>query len=104
MTRAKPGCSWERFCGDHDTPTVRYLGFIAVADKVRKEAPAIIARLHQLGVKARCHADRRWSSASPPPSAKACGVDEVHANLLPQDKVRVITETKGIGASIGDGR
>jgi len=36
---------------------------------------------------------------------KACGVDEVHADLLPQDKVRVIAKLKELGktAMVGDG-
>ncbi len=40
-----------RILGEHDAPTVRYLGFIAVADKVRREAPAMIAKLRELGIK-----------------------------------------------------
>jgi Cd2+/Zn2+-exporting ATPase len=37
--------------------------------------------------------------------AKKCGIDEVHADLLPQDKVRVIQKLKEAGrtAMIGDG-
>jgi Cd2+/Zn2+-exporting ATPase len=37
--------------------------------------------------------------------AKQAGVDEFHADLLPEDKVRVIKELKGIGpvAMVGDG-
>ena len=39
--------------------------------------------------------------------ARACGVDEFHADLLPQDKVRVIKKLKkrspGKTAMIGDG-
>jgi Cd2+/Zn2+-exporting ATPase len=90
--------------GEHDHPTVRYLGFVAVADKVRKEAPAIVARLRQLGVKriVMLTGDGKRVAAA---VAKACGVDEVHADLLPQDKVRVIQKLKEAGrtAMIGDG-
>jgi Zn2+/Cd2+-exporting ATPase len=85
-------------------PTVRYLGFIAVADKVRAEAPVIVARLRQLGVKriVMLTGDGPRVAAA---VAKACGVDEVHADLLPQDKVRVIDKLKAAGrtAMIGDG-
>jgi Cd2+/Zn2+-exporting ATPase len=37
--------------------------------------------------------------------AKRCGVDEVHADLLPQDKVRVIEGLRAAGrvAMVGDG-
>jgi Cd2+/Zn2+-exporting ATPase len=100
----KTGMLVGEILGEQDKPTVRYLGFIAVADKVRKEAPAIVARLRQLGVKriAMLTGDgNRVANAV----AKACGVDEVYADLLPQDKVRVITKLKESGktAMIGDG-
>ena len=55
----KTGMLVGEICGEHDKPTVRYLGFIAVADKVRAEAPAIVARLRELGVKTHRHAHRR---------------------------------------------
>jgi Zn2+/Cd2+-exporting ATPase len=100
----KTGMLVGEICGEHDRPTVHYLGFIAVADKVRAEAPAIIARLRKLGVKriAMLTGDGPRVAAA---VAKACGVDEVHADLLPQDKVRVITKLKEAGrtAMIGDG-
>jgi Cd2+/Zn2+-exporting ATPase len=90
--------------GDESQPCVRYLGFIAVADKVRAEAPQIVARLRELGVKriAMLTGDgTRVANAV----ARACGVDEVHADLLPQDKVRVIKRLKEAGrtAMVGDG-
>jgi Cd2+/Zn2+-exporting ATPase len=85
-------------------PTVRYLGFIAVADRVRAEAPQIVARLRELGVKriAMITGDGPRVAAA---VAKKCGVDEVHAGLLPQDKVRVIQKLKEAGrvAMVGDG-
>jgi Cd2+/Zn2+-exporting ATPase len=85
-------------------PTVRYLGFVAVADKVRAEAPQIVARLRELGVKriVMITGDGPRVAAA---VAKKCGVDEVHADLLPQDKVRVIQKLKEAGrvAMVGDG-
>jgi Cd2+/Zn2+-exporting ATPase len=100
----KTGMLVGEILGDRDKPTVHYLGFIAVADKVRGEAPAIVARLRQLGVKklVMLTGDGTRVAAA---VAKACGVDEVHADLLPQDKVRVIQKLKEIGrvAMVGDG-
>jgi Cd2+/Zn2+-exporting ATPase len=100
----KTGMLVGEIIGEEHQPTVRYLGFIAVADKVRAEAPAMIARLRELGVKriAMLTGDGKRVAAA---VAKACGVDEVHADLLPQDKVRVISKLKETGrtAMIGDG-
>jgi Cd2+/Zn2+-exporting ATPase len=100
----KTGMLVGEILGEEHQPTVRYLGFIAVADKVRAEAPAMIARLRELGVKriVMLTGDGTRVAAA---VAKACGVDEVHADLLPQDKVRVITKLKLAGrtAMIGDG-
>lgn len=100
----KTGMLVGEILGEEKEPTVRYLGFIAVADKVRAEAPAIIARLRHLGVKriAMLTGDGKRVAAA---VARACGVDEVHADLLPQDKVRVINKLKESGrtAMVGDG-
>ena len=100
----KTGMLVGEILGDEQRPTVHYLGFVAVADKVRPEAPAMIARLRELGVKriAMLTGDNQRVAAA---VGKACGVDEVHADLLPQDKVRVISQLKELGktAMIGDG-
>jgi Cd2+/Zn2+-exporting ATPase len=100
----KTGMLVGEIVGEVEQPTVHYLGFVAVADKVRAEAPAVVARLRQLGVKriAILTGDGPRVAAA---VARACGVDEVHADLLPQDKVRVITKLMAAGrtAMIGDG-
>jgi Cd2+/Zn2+-exporting ATPase len=90
--------------GEHDQPVVRYLGFIAVADKLRAEAPEIVARLRKLGVKKIVMLTGDGARVAGA-VAKACGVDEFHADLLPQDKVRVIQKLKEEGrtAMVGDG-
>ena len=100
----KTGMLVGEIVGPESQPTVRYLGFIAVADKVRAEAPQIVARLRELGVKriAMLTGDGPRVAAA---VARACGVDEFHADLLPQDKVRAIARLKELGrtAMIGDG-
>jgi len=100
----KTGMLVGEIVGEDKHATVRYLGFIAVADKVRAEAPLIIAKLRTLGVKrvVMLTGDGKRVAAA---VAKTCGVDEVHADLLPQDKVRVINKLKESGrtAMVGDG-
>jgi Cd2+/Zn2+-exporting ATPase len=90
--------------GEDKAASVRYLGFIAVADKVRAEAPGIVARLRELGIRrvVMLTGDGKRVAAA---VAKQCGVDEVHADLLPQDKVRVIRKLEETGrtAMVGDG-
>ncbi|MEQ1854456.1 MAG: HAD-IC family P-type ATPase, partial [Chthoniobacteraceae bacterium] len=82
----------------------RLLGAIAIADVLRADAREVIRRLKATGI------DRvvmltgdnaRVAKAI----ARQAGVDEFHADLLPEDKVRVIKELKSIGpvAMVGDG-
>ena len=100
----KTGMLVGEIIGEIEQATVRYLGFIAVADQVRAEAPQIVQRLRDLGVKrvVMITGDGTRVAAA---VAKKCGIDEVHADLLPQDKVRVIQKLKEIGrtAMVGDG-
>ena len=100
----KTGMLVGEILGEIENATVRYLGFIAVADQVRPEAPMIVARLRELGVK-RVVMITGDGSRVAAAVAKKCGIDEVHADLLPQDKVRVIQKLKEAGrtAMIGDG-
>ena len=83
----------------------RVVGVVAVADQIRTDAPEMIRRLHDAGVKkvlmltgdtervARAVADQ-------------VGVDEVRAGLLPEDKLEAIAELQAEGytvAMVGDG-
>ena len=87
-----------------DGEAAQILGVIAVADVVRPEAAAVIARLHKLGVKriAMLTGDHRRVAEA---IARSVGVDEVHAQLLPEDKVRVVRQLRDLGpvAMVGDG-
>jgi Cd2+/Zn2+-exporting ATPase len=83
---------------------VQILGVIAVADVLRPDAAPVIARLKGVGVKriAMLTGDHpRVAHAI----AREAGVDEVHAGLLPEDKVRIVQALRQIGpvAMIGDG-
>jgi Cd2+/Zn2+-exporting ATPase len=75
-----------------------------MADTVRDEARSLVASLHQLGVKrvVMLTGDQRKVAQA---IAEETGVDEVLAELLPEDKVQAIRELKKSGRvmMVGDG-
>lgn len=80
-------------------------GLIAVADAVRPEAKQIVADLHAAGIEhvVMLTGDNRATAER---IARETGVDEVHAGLLPEDKVAAVealVERYGAVAMIGDG-
>ncbi|PHR62813.1 MAG: heavy metal translocating P-type ATPase [Robiginitomaculum sp.] len=81
------------------------LGLIALADAIRPDAKRLVADLHALGVKKLVMLTGDNARAANT-VARAVGIDEVHAELLPEDKVAVI-ETLitqyPVVAMIGDG-
>ncbi|WP_244438905.1 heavy metal translocating P-type ATPase [Paraburkholderia dilworthii] len=94
--------SWLMQCDSH-APAA--LALIAFGDTIKPTARAAIARLAAMGVKSLLvTGDNRGSAAS---VAKALGIDEFHAEVLPDDKARVIRDLKirsaGIVAMAGDG-
>ena len=83
----------------------RVLGLIAVADTLREGAPETIAELKRLGVKRVVMLTGDNRRAAQAIGAEA-GVDEVRAELLPEDKWRVVQELQkayGPVAMVGDG-
>ncbi|MFM0228012.1 heavy metal translocating P-type ATPase [Paraburkholderia dipogonis] len=81
------------------------LALIAFGDTVKPTARAAVERLAQMGIKSvLVTGDNRGSAAS---VAKALGIEEFHAEVLPDDKARVIRDLKirsaGIVAMAGDG-
>ncbi|TVR12899.1 MAG: cadmium-translocating P-type ATPase [Balneolaceae bacterium] len=80
------------------------IGMIALADKIRPQARDTIAKLRGMGVKKIV-----MLTGDNPDVAKAIasdlGMDEVHADLLPEQKVDVINKLKSTGtvAMVGDG-
>ncbi|CAB3701202.1 heavy metal translocating P-type ATPase [Paraburkholderia rhynchosiae] len=81
------------------------LALIAFGDTVKPTARAAIERLARLGVESvLVTGDNHGSAAS---VANALGIDEFHAEVLPDDKARVIRDLKirsaGIVAMAGDG-
>ena len=85
-----------------------YVGHIVIADVVKEDAATAIADLHAAGVR-RCvmlTGDRQDVAEA---VASRLGIDEVHAQLLPQDKVEAVEhllESEKDGARlafVGDG-
>lgn len=81
------------------------VGAIAVADRVRPEAKAAIAKLRQAGVErvAMLTGDNERVAAA---IAAEVGIDEYHAGLMPADKVTRLQELRekyGAIAMVGDG-
>ncbi|WP_109483052.1 heavy metal translocating P-type ATPase [Paraburkholderia sp. C35] len=89
-----------------DTPTtVQVLALIAFGDTLKPGARAAIERLSRMGVKsALVTGDNEGSAKS---VAAALGIDEVHAQVLPSDKARVVHDlkirTSSVVAMAGDG-
>jgi Cd2+/Zn2+-exporting ATPase len=82
----------------------RILGAIAIADVLREEAADVVRQLKALGMKkvVMLTGDNRRVTAA---IAQQAGVDEFQAELLPEDKVRIIKSLEKIGpvAMVGDG-
>lgn len=84
----------------------RYAGYICINDRVKPDAEKAIEALHQVGVSrtVMLTGDRRPAAEK---VASELGIDEVHAELLPADKVscieNLIQEKQGCVAYMGDG-
>ena len=84
-----------------DSPEV--LGWLAFGDEIKPGAAAAVARLHELGLRTvLISGDHRAAAES---VARRLGIDEVHAEVLPEDKARLVTELKRQGrvGMVGDG-
>ena len=80
-------------------------GVISIADQIKPEARAAIAQLRQVGVKkaVMLTGDNRHTAQL---VGNELGLDAVHAELLPQDKVTWVNDLKSQGyrvAMVGDG-
>lgn len=88
---------------EEDTPT-RALGVIALADTLRSDVRQVITTLRSIGIKRIVMLtgdNRRVAEAM----GRQAGVDEVHAELMPEDKWRIVQSLKATGpvAMVGDG-
>jgi P-type Cu+ transporter len=88
----------------HITVDGRYAGWLAAEDTLRPTATGAISALHSLGLRvAMLTGDTRTAADH---VARAAGIDEVHAGLLPQDKLSQIRTLQSEGRSVamvGDG-
>jgi Cd2+/Zn2+-exporting ATPase len=80
------------------------IGVIALGDKIRDNAPEVISNLKKLNIRTKMITgdNERVAHAL----SEKIGIDEYHAELLPEDKVRIIEELKrrfGSVAMVGDG-
>lgn len=80
-------------------------GLIAVADTIRPDAGKIVADLHRQGIAhvVMLTGDNRVTAEA---IARQVGIDEVHAELLPEDKLReveALVAKYGEVAMVGDG-
>jgi Cu+-exporting ATPase len=86
--------------------TVMYLavdgkaaGVVAVADKIKDDSRAAIDRMHYLGLKVVMLTGDNEATAKA--VAQQVGIDEVVAEVLPQDKVNKVAELQGRGQMVG---
>jgi Cu+-exporting ATPase len=83
----------------------RLIGLLAFGDALKPEAAAAVAALHAQGIAtALISGDNRGAAGQ---AAQALGIDQVRAEVLPEDKARIVAELKENGgrvvAMVGDG-
>ena len=81
------------------------IGVVGVADRIRENATEMVTHLHAIGVKkvVMLTGDTRLVAEA---VAKITGIDEVHASMLPEDKLDAVAELQREGhvvAMVGDG-
>lgn len=86
---------------------VRVLALIAFGDTVKPTSRAAVARLAAIGVKSVLVTGDNAGSAASVAQALGIAPDDVHAQVLPDDKARVVSQLKastdGVVAMAGDG-
>jgi P-type Cu+ transporter len=79
-------------------------GIVAVADPIKPSAPEAIAKLHALGLKVVMATGDNATTAKA--VASSLGIDTIHAEVKPQDKLKLIDALQKQGAVVamaGDG-
>ena len=79
-------------------------GILGIADPIKQSSAEAIKALHALGLKViMCTGDNRKTAEA---VARELGIDEVHAEVVPQDKIEIVRKLKAEGAIVamaGDG-
>jgi Cu2+-exporting ATPase/Cu+-exporting ATPase len=86
------------------TDREKVLGFAAIADEIKQESKQAVKDLHKLGIKVVMLTGDDQKTANY--IASLAGIDEIAANVLPQDKLAKIKELQAGGkivAMAGDG-
>ncbi|MCX2861548.1 heavy metal translocating P-type ATPase [Paucibacter sp. PLA-PC-4] len=92
--------SWLAMIGEQP----RLIGLLAFGDALKPQAAIAVQRLQALGIRTLLLSGDNAGSAKA--VAKTLGIDEVRAELLPEDKARIIAQLKVDGrhvAMVGDG-
>lgn len=82
----------------------RLCGYIVIADKIKPDSAASVSALKNAGIKTVMLTGDVSSAANA--AAEKLGIDEVHSQLLPQDKVTRLSSllnSKTVTAFVGDG-
>ncbi|KXO96229.1 heavy metal translocating P-type ATPase [Tsukamurella pseudospumae] len=85
---------------EHDGQVI---GAVAVRDELRPEAGEVIAHLHRSGATVAMLTGDNTAAATA--LARIAGIDDVHADLRPEDKARIIGDLRqsAFTAMVGDG-
>lgn len=104
------GAEMDRLAGLGRTPMAivvdgRVIGIVAVADRLREDAATMIRQLHESGITkvVMLTGDNERVARA---VAEQVGVDDVQAQLLPEDKLEAVRELQAQGhvvAMVGDG-
>jgi Cu+-exporting ATPase len=79
-------------------------GLVSVADPIKETAPAALQELHKLGLRIIMATGDNERTARA--VASRLGIDDIRADVLPEDKARIIAELQGQGRKVamaGDG-
>ena len=110
VTTAKAAPAADELAAAGNTPMIVAIddtvaGVIAMADTLRPDAAQMIAQLHRAGVRKVVMLTGDAPRVAQAVAAQT-GIDEVHAGLLPEDKLTVVQQLQAEGhtvAMVGDG-